>query len=87
MSEVFAVMYGCVDLDEEIVHQLYATKELGISHARRAARDVLTDNPEDYADVILTDTIDDNGNNVIIIATQTTECEWWRVVPMKVWNK
>ena len=88
MSEVFALMYGCVDLEEEVVHQLYATHGLALKHARRCAEEVVSDNFADYAEITIKDTVDSDGNNVVIIATPSNEeTEWWRVVTMKVWER
>lgn len=86
MDKVYAVMYGGIDMEEDVLHALYHKQEDAAEQAEDAAREILDDNPSYVEDGFVYEmTTDSAGNPICIMSLNGEETEYWRVVEQKVY--
>lgn len=85
MNKVYAVMYGNVDMENEVLHTLYAKQSDAVEIAECSAKEILERDPKYVEDGFTYEmTTDSNGDPMCIMSLNGQETEYWRVVGQKV---
>lgn len=83
---VFALMYGSVDVESEVTQQLYMKHDDAVNAAELSVHAIFDEDPALTEEGFSYDmTTDSNGDTVVIISKDGKETEWWRVVERPVY--